>query len=146
MVKDIANACKTLPEWESYQKGLEVLANSLASINSRSDLSRKSMTVGDLIVKVSNLFPVDILILIFDQPIQRICRYPLLFAELLKQTPVCDSPNAHVEIEKVLVRLRESTVEMNKVTNDPRAKPRLEKTWLLQDRLQFPGMASSQCN
>lgn len=58
-----------------------------------------------------------------------------MFAELLKQTPVCDCPDSHMEIENVLVRLRETTSEINRATNDPRMKATMEKTWILQDRL-----------
>ena len=73
--------------------------------------------------------------LITFQPIQRVCRYPLMFAELLKQTPVCDCPDSHTEIEKVLSRLRETTAEINRATDNPRMKITMEKTWILQDRL-----------
>ena len=73
-----------------------------------------------------------------DKPIQRVCKYPLLFAELLKQTPVCDCPDSHIEIENVLVRLREATAEINRATDDPHVKAAMEKSWLLQDRLRFP--------
>ena len=58
-----------------------------------------------------------------------------MFAELLKQTPVCDCPDSHMEIEKVLARLRETTAEINKATDGPRMKITMEKTWILQDRL-----------
>jgi hypothetical protein len=43
-----------------------------------------------------------------------------------------------MEIEKVLVRLRETTSEINTAAEDPRMKVTLEKTWLLQDRLVIP--------
>ncbi|KAI0846817.1 Dbl homology domain-containing protein [Daldinia vernicosa] len=122
MIKDVASAHRTLPEWETYQKGLEALAASLGATNYHLDNSRKSLTIGDLLVK----------------PIQRICRYPLLFAELLKYTPVCDCPNSHMEIENVLIRLREATAELNRAADDPRMKTTMEQTWLLQDRLVFP--------
>ncbi|KAI1804093.1 Dbl homology domain-containing protein [Daldinia bambusicola] len=122
MIKDVASAHRTLPEWEMYQKGLEALAASLGATNHHLDHSRKSLTIGDLLVK----------------PIQRICRYPLLFAELLKYTPVCDCPNSHMEIENVLIRLREATAEINRAADDPRMKTTIEQTWLLQDRLVFP--------
>lgn len=75
-----------------------------------------------------------------EKPIQRVCKYPLLFAELLKQTPVYDCPDSHMEIENVLIRLREATTEINRATDDPRMKLTMEKTWLLQDRLVFPDM------
>lgn len=73
-----------------------------------------------------------------SQPIQRVCKYPLLFAALYKATPVHDSPEAHTELEKVLFRLREVTAEINKATHDPFTRNRIEKTWLLQDKLVFP--------
>lgn len=69
------------------------------------------------------------------QPIQRVCRYPLLFAELLKQTPVCDSPDSHLEIEKILSRFRETTARINRATDDPNMRAAIKKTWILQDRL-----------
>ncbi|KAI1447892.1 Dbl homology domain-containing protein [Annulohypoxylon stygium] len=122
MIKDVASAHRELPQWETYQKGLEALAASLGAANYHLDNSRKSLTIGDLLVK----------------PIQRICRYPLLFAELLKYTPVCDCPSSHMEIENVLIRLREATAEMNRATDNPLLKPAMERTWLIQDRLIFP--------
>ena len=52
MVKDVASTHRTIPQWETYQKGLEALASSLASINNQEEHSKKSLTVGDLLVKV----------------------------------------------------------------------------------------------
>ncbi|KAF4627152.1 hypothetical protein G7Y89_g11000 [Cudoniella acicularis] len=120
MIKDVASTYRTIPQWDVYQKGLEALASSLASINNQQNGSKKSLTIGDLL------------------PIQRVCKYPLLFAELLKQTPVCDCPDSHMAIENVLIRLREATTEINRATDDPRMKVIMEKSWLLQDRLVFP--------
>ncbi|KAI0553773.1 Dbl homology domain-containing protein [Xylaria curta] len=122
MIKDIASTHRMLPHWEDYQKGIEALAASLSAANNYMGHSRKSLTIGDLLVK----------------PIQRICRYPLLFSELLKYTPVCDCPSSYMEIESVLIRLRETTAEINQATDDPGVKASLEQTWLLQDRLVFP--------
>jgi len=51
MIKDVASAHQTMPKWESYQKGLETLAGALGTGNSQSDL-KKSLTIGDLLVKV----------------------------------------------------------------------------------------------
>lgn len=45
-----------------------------------------------------------------------------------------------MEIENVLIRLREATNEINRATDDPRMKVTMEKSWLLQDRLVFPSM------
>ena len=53
MIKDVANAYRTIPQWETYQRGFESLASSLASVNSQNDNSKKALTIGDLLVKVS---------------------------------------------------------------------------------------------
>ncbi|KAM0281922.1 hypothetical protein ACHAQH_003267 [Verticillium albo-atrum] len=121
MIKDVASTHRKMPQWEGYQKGLEALASSLGPVSSRFDQSRKSLTIGDLLVK----------------PIQRMCKYPLLFAELLKYTPVADDPNSHMEVESALLRLREATAEINRATNDAWMRTTLQKTWILQDRLMF---------
>lgn len=143
MMKDVASANRTMPEWESYQKGLEALALTLGSVKSNEDASRKSLTIGDLLVKVRLLSAMvqDPSYATADsstKPIQRVCKYPLLFAELLKYTPVCDCPNSHIEIDSALTRLREATAEINNATNDACTRAKLEKTWLLQDRLIIP--------
>lgn len=52
MIKDVASAHRTMPQWETYQKGLEALAASLGAVNYHLDHSRKSLTIGDLLVKV----------------------------------------------------------------------------------------------
>jgi hypothetical protein len=54
MIKDIASAYRTMPQWEAYQKGLEALALSLSSVNHnlQHGKSKKAFTVGDLLVKV----------------------------------------------------------------------------------------------
>ncbi|KAI9771123.1 MAG: hypothetical protein M1840_002474 [Geoglossum simile] len=121
MVQDVASTYKTVPSWHAYEKGIESLASFITSINNREAYSKKGLTFGDLLIK----------------PIQRVCKYPLLFADLYKETPVYDCPESHRELEKVLYRLRETTREINRATDDPRTRDRIEKTWLLQDRLTF---------
>jgi hypothetical protein len=56
MIKDVASAHRTMPGWLSYQKGLELLAASLVP-DGQGDHSRKSLTIGDLLVKVNALLP-----------------------------------------------------------------------------------------
>ena len=53
MIKDVATTYRTMPQWETYQKGFEALATSLASLNSQHDSSRKALTIADLLVKAS---------------------------------------------------------------------------------------------
>ncbi|CAM1507258.1 Fc.00g068990.m01.CDS01 [Cosmosporella sp. VM-42] len=122
MIQDIASTHEAMPGWEFKQRGLETLASSVRSIRSSMDKTKKGLTVGDLLVK----------------PIQRMCRYPLLFAELLKYTPASDCPHSHMEVEIALTRLREATAMINRATDDDSIKATLEKTWALQDRLVFP--------
>ncbi len=52
MVKDVASARETLPQWNEYQKGLEALAASISSTNVNTGQPQKALTVGDLLVKV----------------------------------------------------------------------------------------------
>lgn len=53
MMKDIASAHRTMPQWELYQKGLETLASSLGPTSKHGAKSKKSLTIGDLLVKVN---------------------------------------------------------------------------------------------
>ncbi|KAK8048847.1 RhoGEF domain-containing protein [Apiospora phragmitis] len=55
MIKDVASTHRAMPQWETYQKGLEALAASLGSANHHVDRSRKSLTIGDLLVKIENV-------------------------------------------------------------------------------------------
>ncbi|KAK7408157.1 hypothetical protein QQX98_009686 [Neonectria punicea] len=55
MIKDVASAHETMPEWETYQKGLETLASTLGSTKSNGCRSKKSLTIGDLLVKVHSI-------------------------------------------------------------------------------------------
>ena len=68
---------------------------------------------------------------------QRITKYPLLFSDLLSQTPVIDCPEACGEVEKVLYRLRETVDEINKATNDEYAHEKIQRSWRLQDMIMF---------
>lgn len=53
MIRDVASAHRILPQWQNYQRGLEALAASLGSAHQHVDHSKKSLTIGDLLVKVS---------------------------------------------------------------------------------------------
>jgi hypothetical protein len=55
MIRDVASAYRTMPQWDAYQRGLEALASSLSSVNHNAQQgnSKKASTVGDLLVKVS---------------------------------------------------------------------------------------------
>jgi hypothetical protein len=50
MIKDATSALDSLPEWEAHQKGLEAFALTIEA--SPSSKERKSLTIGDLLVKV----------------------------------------------------------------------------------------------
>lgn len=55
MIRDVANAYRTIHQWDTYQKGFETLASSLASINNQQDNPKKALKIGDLLVKVNSL-------------------------------------------------------------------------------------------
>lgn len=52
MVRDVAKSYKHMPAWRAYEKGIEALANSVTSINTREAQSHKGLTFGDLLIKV----------------------------------------------------------------------------------------------
>ena len=127
MVKDAASTFKAMPLWQAYEKGIEALASSITSVNGRAAGDKKALALGDLLIK----------------PIQRVCKYPLLFADLAKHTPACDCPESHDELQGVIVRLRDAAGDINRATDDPQARRRIEKTWLLHDKLVFPELVSA---
>ncbi|EFX02894.1 Rho guanyl nucleotide exchange factor [Grosmannia clavigera kw1407] len=118
MFKDLHAAYRSVAKWDEYQKGLETLGSCIGSTN-QSQNSRRALTISDLLTK-------------------RVCRYPLLFSELVRYTPVCDCPYSYMEIENTLARLREVTGAMNRAADSVLVRATLKKTWLLQDRLAFP--------
>ena len=78
-----------------------------------------------------------------SKPIQRVCRYPLLFAELCKQIWVIDDAGSKAEVEKTYFRLRETAQEINKATNDRQAQTKIQRSWHLQDLLVFSQTVSA---
>ncbi|KAF3002534.1 hypothetical protein E8E13_007050 [Curvularia kusanoi] len=128
MSSDLTEICKGLHGWPEYERGVEALQKVVASENSRESGSRKALSFPDLLIK----------------PIQRVCKYPLLFDDLCRQTPVCDDPEAHAELVKALFRLQETIREVNKAKDDPRTRRLIEITWQLQDRLIFEEQAISR--
>jgi hypothetical protein len=109
-------------DMESFERGYEALANTIAPSSMREDNRRRGLTYRDLLMK----------------PVQRVTRYPLLFSDLLNQTPVIDCPQSCSDVEKVLYRLRETVDEINKATNDDYAHERIQRSWKLQDLIVFP--------
>lgn len=122
MSQDLTSLSKGLHGWQEYERGVEALQKVIASQNNRETGCKKALSFSDLLIK----------------PIQRVCKYPLLFDDLCRHTPVCDDPEAHAELEKALFRLQETIREVNKAKDDPQARKLIEITWQLQDRLAFP--------
>ncbi|KAJ9616288.1 hypothetical protein H2200_000006 [Cladophialophora chaetospira] len=107
--------------WSTYESGIESLARSLIALDQKAQNERKGLTVGDLLIK----------------PIQRMTKYPLLFNDLLKQTPVADCPNSHSELESILTCLREVVQTVNKATDNRETRNQIQRRWSLQTRLNF---------
>jgi hypothetical protein len=128
MSHDLTTTCKGLHGWQEYERGVEALQKIVASENNREAGSRKALSFPDLLIK----------------PIQRVCKYPLLFDDLCRHTPVYDDPEAHAELQKALFRLQETIREVNKAKDDPKTRRLIEITWQLQDRLAFEEQAISR--
>lgn len=74
---------------------------------------------------------------------QRICKYPLLFAELESYCPPIDDPESNGKIAKTLDRLREIAHEVNNAVNDLEAQTRLRRSQNLESLLEFPDTVSA---
>ena len=114
--------------WSAYGAGIESLARSLTAINKQADDGRKALTVGDLLIK----------------PIQRVCKYPLLFDELLSYTPVSDDPTVHAELETLLQSLRDIVDAVNHATQNPGSRIQIHRRWSLRAHLTFERVTLSQ--
>ncbi|KAK2757606.1 hypothetical protein FQN54_004575 [Arachnomyces sp. PD_36] len=125
MTEDVSLLCKSISTWPVFDMGIEALSKSVASINNRREEGNTCFTLKDLLMK----------------PIQRICKYPLLLADLLKITPAADCPSSHGEIDRALNNLRVVVGEINRVTGDPLSRDRIRKTLLLRDRIDSPDRA-----
>ncbi|KAL9098718.1 MAG: hypothetical protein Q9163_005672 [Psora crenata] len=124
MLQLVASISKTIPSWWAYERGIEALVNSLMSKKITEDGNKKSLTLEDLLIK----------------PIQRVCRYPLFFAELHKNSPALDDAESEAVIRKVLDRMRETAQEINKATNDRQARVRIQRSSQLQALLLLSDM------
>ena len=121
ILRDIASSQKLISSWPLYESGIEALTRSVRSVNDRNASNKRAMKVSDLLMS----------------PIQRLTKYPLLFADLHKSTPVIDCPDSHAEVDTTLRHLRELVREVNYVTDNHTARERVRKRWILQDRLAF---------
>jgi hypothetical protein len=139
---DVLGECSTSLKmssaWVETEKGVEALSTLTVPFKNRDCDNRKALTFSDLIVKVrSMLLSFKVHLANLTQPMQRILKYPLFFGDLCRQTPVCDDPVAHAELEKVLYRLQETAKRINQATNNVELRKRIQITWLLEDRFEF---------
>ena len=144
MLQACTSATRTIPIWEVVERGIEALVNKVLLQGAVPKGDKKAMTFDDLLIKVRLLENIDMIRTDREtlKPIQRICRYPLLFAELESYCPAIDDPESHGIITKVLDRLRGTAHEVNNATNDLEAQARLRRSQHLEDLLAFPDTVS----
>lgn len=126
MLRDMVLTSKSISNWQAFERSIEALANSLAPTSGSEDSIKKGLAFEDLLIK----------------PIQRICKYPLLFDDLYKNTLETDDTETRAELSKLTGRLREITVEINKATNNHETQVKLQRSWRLQDLLILPDVVS----
>lgn len=107
--------------WSTYESGMESLARSIVALDHKRQNERKGLTVGDLLIK----------------PIQRMTKYPLLFEDLLKQTPVADCPSSHTDVDAVLQCLKEVVQTVNEATDNHETRTQIQRRWSLQTKLTY---------
>ncbi|KAJ5087013.1 hypothetical protein NUU61_008320 [Penicillium alfredii] len=121
LTQDMVLLRRSIPNWEVFDQGIEALSKSVASMDSRKQEENRSMSLNDLLIK----------------PVQRLCKYPLLLQDMLRQTPICDCPSSHAGIEQIVENLRALVARINSATGNPVHKDRIQKTILLQERIGF---------
>lgn len=126
MLREMSLISKSIPNWHAFERSIEALANSLASSSGSEESVRKGLAFEDLLIK----------------PIQRICKYPLLFEDLYNNTLEVDSIESRGELRNILWRLRETAEEINRATNDRETQARIQRSWHLQDLLILPNAVS----
>lgn len=80
------------------------------------------------------------------QPIQRLCKYPLLLQELLKWTHIQDDPTAHDGIHQALEGVRAMINQINNTAGNPVNKGMVQRTLFLQEMLRLPKLVSNWIN
>ncbi|KAJ5161394.1 hypothetical protein N7492_006786 [Penicillium capsulatum] len=128
LTHDVAILRRSILNWAVFDQGIEALSKSVASVESRRHEENKSMTMNDLMIK----------------PIQRLCKYPLLLQDLLRNTPVSDCPTSHDGIRQVVEGLRVLVARINSATGNPVNKDRIQKTIILQNKIVFPDTCALQ--
>ncbi|KAI4133656.1 MAG: hypothetical protein LQ341_006145 [Variospora aurantia] len=127
MLRDMVLTSKSISNWQAFERSIEALANSLALTSGSEDSAKKGLAFEDLLIK----------------PIQRICKYPLLFDDLYRNTSEIDDAGTRADLSKLTGRLREITIEINKATDDHETQAKLQRSWRLQDLLILPDVSTS---
>lgn len=91
MIKDIASAQEAMPDWETYQKGLEALALALGSAKGSEEGTKKALTINDLLVKV----PLYGTVLVPHHGLTLLVAYP---KNLQISSPLLRTPQVHSDI------------------------------------------------
>ena len=92
MIKDIASAQQAMPDWETYQKGLEALALALGSAKDSEEGIKKALTINDLLVKVPFYGRTTS---VLGHELTRMTAYP---ENLQISPPVLRAPQVHPDI------------------------------------------------
>ncbi|KAL8748963.1 MAG: hypothetical protein Q9184_007004 [Pyrenodesmia sp. 2 TL-2023] len=127
MLRDMALTSKSISNWHAFERSIEALANSLSTSSGSEESARKGLAFEDLLIK----------------PIQRICKYPLLFEDLYSNTLESDNAELRAELSKLLGRLREVTKEVDKATSDRDTQVKIQRSWRLQDLLVLPDVSTA---
>ncbi|KAK5730714.1 hypothetical protein LTR15_000652 [Elasticomyces elasticus] len=117
----VEQAQQSTASWPKYDTAIETLAYTLNPVHTRDANKKKALTVKDLLIK----------------PIQRLPKYPLLFKDLQKLTPVCDGPNCHEAVNPLVAKLESACETVNQSRHSLDTKRLLESTWLISERLSF---------
>ncbi|KAL1960063.1 hypothetical protein VTO42DRAFT_235 [Malbranchea cinnamomea] len=119
--KEIEDLRKNKTNIDAFELGIEASIKQVFDGSTRQMFAKQGLTLSDLLMK----------------PIQRVCKYQLFLADLLKKTPASDCLVSHEIIHGALQRVIQEVQAINRASDDPIAKDRLQKSMSLQEKLEF---------
>ncbi|GFG04716.1 Rho guanyl nucleotide exchange factor, putative [Aspergillus udagawae] len=124
LLQDVSFLRGSIPNWETFEGGIESLSKSVTSLENKLLTDNRSMSLSDLVVKV------------FPTPASRSAISVL--TSLSQFSAFVNDPLSHDKIKEVLDGLRPTIERVNQANETLRQRELIAKTLLLREKLELP--------
>ncbi|GFF78750.1 Rho guanyl nucleotide exchange factor, putative [Aspergillus lentulus] len=124
LLQDVSLLRGSIPNWETFEGGIESLAKSVTSLENKLLTDNRSMSLSDLVVKV------------FPTPPSRSTISAL--TSLSQFSAFVNDPLSHEKIKEVLDGLRPTIERVNQANETLKQRELIAKTLLLREKLELP--------